>query len=116
MEKVTIETLSRSAGRILSHLNWLPVDVLKAIERYPYHSARCFAEGMEEVLKKASFPGYVQKYYYFASPNLCMNEFKAILPQRITILLNELGEQAEQLILNNIDFVLICQMDYHQNT
>lgn len=103
MEKVTIETLSRSAGRILSHLSWLPVDVLKTIERYPYHSARCFAEGMEEELKTISFPNYVHKYYYFESPNLCMNEFKAILPQKITILLKELGEQAEQLILNNID-------------
>lgn len=103
MEKVTIETLSRNAGRILSHLSWLPVDVLKTIERYPYHSARCFAEGMEEELKTISFPNYVHKYYYFESPNLCMNEFKAILPQKITILLKELGEQAEQLILNNID-------------
>lgn len=104
MEKVTIEILSRSAGRILSHLNWLPVDVLKAIERYPYHTARCFAEGMKEKIIDSDDSLFASNYFYYDEhPNLCMDEFRDILSQRITILLKDLGKIAEGMILNKSD-------------
>ena len=103
MEIITILTLSRHAGRILPHLEWLPKEVLSVTNRYPYHSARCFAEGMARIIKREQPKHYYQHNSLFDDfYGLCTTKFKAIIPQRVLILLNSLGELAEVYILNGV--------------
>lgn len=102
MEPITIVSLSRQAGRILSHLDWLPDEVIKTIERYPYHTARCFAEGMYNYLynkcgdiKNCSYPSALFFNNHWRHTSLCINQFIAIVLYKIIVLLYQLGEHAE---------------------
>ncbi len=106
MEPISIVSLSRQAGRILSHLNWLPDEVKKAIERYPYHTARCFAEGMFNYYRNQWFNDTYESldlnnnnYWRIDRDMLCMKEFTIIIPYKIIVLLYQLGEYAEYYII-----------------
>lgn len=107
---IPIVKLSRQAGHILPHLTWLPKEVVETINRFPYHSARVFAAGMDYVLSK-------QKYYtqldgndpvYFLSCSsygytLNIREFVGFIPNRTVGLLLSVGAIAEQALINNQD-------------
>lgn len=100
MEPITIVSLSRQAGRILSHLDWLPDEVIKTIERYPYHTARCFAEGMYNYYESKDFEFTydhlnLNKNNHWHYYRLCIDEFTKIVPRKNIVLLFQLGEIAE---------------------
>jgi len=100
MEPITIVSLSRQAGRILSHLDWLPDEVIKTIERYPYHTARCFAEGMYNYYESKDFEFTydhlnLYKNNHWRQNGLCISEFTKIVPRKTLVLLFQLGEIAE---------------------
>lgn len=106
-ETITIRTLSKQAGKILRHLTWLPKDMLMTIKRYPYHSARCFAKGMEEVVKRFDLPNY----YIVSRQDLCMTEFLEIIPQRVSSQLKSLGEMAEECFFAQKDLKRFLNMN-----
>jgi hypothetical protein len=102
--------LSRQAGHILPHLTWLPKEVLEIIKRFPYHSARLFAAGMDYVLNK-------QRYYtvldgndpiHFISSSsygytLNIREFVGFIPTGTVGLFLNIGSIAEQALIDNQD-------------
>ncbi len=107
---ISIITLSKQAGHILRHLSWLPEEVLSIVNRFPYHSARLFAIGMDYVLDSDNYRftnkdngpvEFLSSSSYGRSLNI--NEFAGFVPAGTLGLLIGLGTIAEQALLNSAD-------------
>ena len=102
--------LSRQAGHIFPHLTWLPKEVLEVINRFPFHSARLFAAGMDYVLNKRTYftalDGNDPVHFLSSSSygyTLDIREFIGVIPIRTTSLLLSIGSIAEQALIDNQD-------------
>lgn len=102
--------LSRQAGHIFPHLTWLPKEVLEVINRFPFHSARLFAAGMDYVLNKRTYftalDGNDPVHFLSSSSygyTLDIREFVGVIPIRTTSLLLSIGSIAEQALIDNQD-------------
>lgn len=107
---IPIVTLSKQAGNILRHLSWLPEEVLSIVKRFPYHSARLFAIGMDYVLdsydyrftaKEKGPVVFLSSSAYGNSLNI--KEFAGFVPAGTLGLLIRLGTIAEQALLDKAD-------------
>lgn len=130
---ISIVKLSKQAGHILPHLTWLPQKVLETINRFPYHSARLFAVGMDYVLNKQTYYTEMDSnnpIHFLSSSSysgtLNIREFVGFIPTGTTGLLLSLGSIAEQAMIDNKDLkkmlvpgnqsVQLAINQYHNNS
>ncbi len=107
---VSIIKLSRQAGHILPHLTWLPKEVLEITNRFPYHSARLFAAGMDYVLNNKAYYTELNgndpiRFLSSSSYGYTLNvgEFAGFIPTGTTGLLLNIGSIAGQALNDNQD-------------
>lgn len=105
-----IVRLSQQAGRILPHLNWLPNEVIDIINRFPYHSARLFAAGMDYFLNKSEYHTRFESndpIHFISSSSygytLNIGEFVSFISIGTTGLLLNIGSIAGQALVDNLD-------------
>ena len=111
---VSVVKLSKQAGHILAHLKWLPKEVLDVINRFPFHSARVFAAGMDYVLNKMTYltplDGTDPVHFLSSSSygyTLNIREFVGVIPTGTTGLLLNIGSIAEQALMDHQDLKMI---------
>ena len=107
---VSIVKLSRQAGHILPHLTWLPKEVLEITNRFPYHSARLFAAGMDYVLNNKAYNTKLDgndPIRFLSSSDygytLSIREFAGFVSTGTIGLLLSIGSIAGQALNDNLD-------------